>query len=490
MDAKVIFGLKIRQLRKERGMSFSDLAQESGLSASYLNEIEKGKKFPKEDKINLLAKVLKTTKEELLSTELKKELAPIRDLLHSHFLNELPLELFGIDKNKLIELIAEAPARVGAFVSALVNISQNYALSADNFYFAAMRAYQELYQNYFGDLEQDVQSFLKKYQLKENRLTIKDLESFLNTLYHYKIDYDTLKNFPDLKRFRSVYVASSKKLFVQDGLADSQILFQFAKELGRQYLGYGEQSGVSTILKPKNFDEVLNNFRINYFAVALLVNEKSFLATMRKLFDSESWNPSVIEDALNFYGVSPDILLQRASLIPKYLGLDKVFFFRMIHNKDRDYWLMDKELHLHKKHHPQSNSLNEHYCHRWVAIRSIQAVEKLHDEGIYAQPYIDIQRSQYYGTNDEYLCISIARPANETLSGRYISTTIGIFIDEKTRKTIRFSEHPDIPTEIVNVTCERCSLSNCQERVAPPIRLDEKLNRQKIQDALKILEKK
>ncbi len=55
---KIIFGLKLRQLRHEKGYSLVELAEKAGISISYINEIEKGKKYPKAEKIMTLAKAL------------------------------------------------------------------------------------------------------------------------------------------------------------------------------------------------------------------------------------------------------------------------------------------------------------------------------------------------------------------------------------------------------------------------------------------------
>ena len=40
---KLIFGLKLKQVRLKRNLSLFGLSKLSGLSKSYLNEIEKGK---------------------------------------------------------------------------------------------------------------------------------------------------------------------------------------------------------------------------------------------------------------------------------------------------------------------------------------------------------------------------------------------------------------------------------------------------------------
>ena len=148
-NQKIIFGLKVRQLRTEQNLSFAQLAKQSGVSISYLNEIEKGKKYPRADKIELLAKALKIESKDLTSTELTKKLAPVGVLLQSNFLNELPLDLFGIELSKITEIITNAPIRVGAFISTLVEISSSYALLDAHFFSGAMRAYQEMRYNYF-----------------------------------------------------------------------------------------------------------------------------------------------------------------------------------------------------------------------------------------------------------------------------------------------------------------------------------------------------
>lgn len=55
---KLIFGLKLKQIRTDKNLSLFGLSKLSGLSKSYLNEIENGKKYPKPDKIAILAERL------------------------------------------------------------------------------------------------------------------------------------------------------------------------------------------------------------------------------------------------------------------------------------------------------------------------------------------------------------------------------------------------------------------------------------------------
>ena len=75
--AKIILGMKLRQLRTARGLSLVQLANITGISISYLNEIEKGKKFPKADKISIIASKLDVSYDYLLSLKMSKQWEPI-----------------------------------------------------------------------------------------------------------------------------------------------------------------------------------------------------------------------------------------------------------------------------------------------------------------------------------------------------------------------------------------------------------------------------
>ncbi len=102
------FRTKTETAETKENWSLQDLAVKTGLSKSYLNEIENGKKYPKHDKIIQLSEALTCTFDDLVSTKLDKSLAPFNEILQSDFFKEVPLELFGINKNNLISIISDA----------------------------------------------------------------------------------------------------------------------------------------------------------------------------------------------------------------------------------------------------------------------------------------------------------------------------------------------------------------------------------------------
>ena len=132
-NIKLIFGLKLKQLRQEKGLSLSELAQKSSLSVSYLNEIENGKKNPKANKIAALAEALDVSYDRLVSVKLTKHLASIGELLESNLLEQLPLDHYGIDVHKLLLQISEAPLQLSALVSTLIEMAKSLELSENNF---------------------------------------------------------------------------------------------------------------------------------------------------------------------------------------------------------------------------------------------------------------------------------------------------------------------------------------------------------------------
>lgn len=493
---KIILGLKVRQLRTEKRLSFAVLSEQTGMSVSYLNEIEKGKKYPKDDKIQLLATALETTTDSLISAEMPQSLSAVESLLQSNFLNELPLDLFGIEMNKVIEIIANAPMRVGAFISTLVELSRNYALREENFYFGALRSYLELNNNYFEDLEEAVRQFVKQNKVPTGHsLPDHFLANLLEKKYGYKVIYNGLDNYPELKNIRSVFVPKTKQLLLKSSLNDQQRAFQFGKELGFNALGLKERAYTASLLRVKTFDEALNHFKAGYFSAALLMYREAFVKDMEQFLKMEKWdNGAFLVQLMTKYQATPEMLFQRmTNVLPHFFGIRKLFLLRFIHNLETNEFDINKELHLDRRHHPHGNGLDEHYCRRWVSISLLKELKELQNstsnllhasnEKTDTKPEIlvGIQRSQYFKTNDEYLCFTIARPSGV----KNISITIGILIDSDSVQKIKFINDLTISAREVSTTCERCGVKDCKERAIEPIVVIQKQERTKTNETLK-----
>lgn len=488
---RIIFGLKVKQFRQERGWNFEELGQRTGISISYLNEIEKGKKYPQVEYRKRLAEVLEVPYDFLISPELTKEFAPLGELLHSKFLNDLPLDLFGIGMQPLVEIIASDPAKVNAFISALLEIARVYALREEHFYFAALRAYQELRNNYFEEIEQVASDFVRTQNLPKNGgVSLQMLTEILENQHGCSIMAQGLDAYEPLHWLRSVYNPRSKHLLLNGQLNERQRTYQLAKELGFNALSLKERPWASNFLRVNSFEEVLNNYKAAYFAVAILVNRESFVEDIGQFFAREQWDANGLTSLMEKYQASPEVLFQRFNVLTKDFGLDKVFFQRVVHDLDRDAFDMDKELHLNRRHQPHATGLGEHYCRRWLSItllRELQQKQQAEQAGLSENSMtVGVQRAVFVASGEEYLCIAIAKPGHPT-PGRNVSVTLGVLLDDHAKQRIRFWDDPAIPRRTVNVTCQRCPLSDCTERAAPPKIVLRREERRKMEELLHLL---
>lgn len=472
---RILFGLKVKQLRQALGFSFVELSQQTGLSVSYLNEIEKGKKFPKSDKLHALAVVLGQSPERLITLGAEDGLETISELLDSNFLNELPLDLFGIELSKVVEIIAQAPTRVGALISTLLELSRNYAVRQENFYFAALRSFLEMHQNYFEDIETSVDQFVHEFKIPSYRpIPDKLLSDLLFTKYDYQIDYRGLDRHEKLKFLYYLYLPKSKQLLLNGNINSIQRSFSFGKELAFNYLSIKERSYTSSILQGKVFEEVLNHSKAIYFSVALHLPRELIISELNILFSRKSWQPEYFTQLISRYMVTPEMFYHRmTNLLPTFFGLKDIFFMRFVYIPEEQTIKVDRELHLNKKHQPHGNNLSEHYCRRWIAVSSL--LKKEEDEG--GSMHIEIARFQE--NRESYLCFTHSR-INYPNPGSKVSLTLGILLDDKLNEKIAFSNSETIVQRQVHTTCERCPISDCQERAAPPIQREKKKKAQEM----------
>ena len=481
-NEKIILGLKIRKLRVEKELSFAEFSVLTGLSNSYLNEIEKGKKFPKEDKIKIIAKELSTSPESLLSNDIPTSLKPIKELLESNFLNELPLDIFGVDLAKVVEVMAGAPSKVGAFVATLINISRNYALVEENFYFGALRSYLEMHNNYFEEIELEVASFCNAHQIADDELvTVNKLQAILEKEYQYEILENQLKKYPELKKVRSLFLEKKRQLLFNTNLNSAQRAFQLGKEIGFNFLNLKERAMTASLIKVNSFEEALNHFKAGYFSVALHINRQLFIKDLKHLFDQTEWREVIFLDLLKKYDVYPEMLFQRMiNLIPEFFGVKNIFFLRFIYNPQTEKFKVNRELHLNIKHPPHStNDLKEHYCRRWKGFALFKNMVENEKE-----LSVDVQ-NEIFINSKPYFSITVAVRSN---NGTFVSATMGILKDAKAKATIKFIDSPTIATTIVGTTCERCPIMDCQERVANPVIVNKKEKLKKINEAIKRIE--
>ena len=466
---RLIFGLKLKQIRTEKNLSLFGLSKLSGLSKSYLNEIEKGKKYPKTDKILLLSESLEVPYDHFVSLKLDKNLAPIGDILQSKILKEIPLELFGIKENNLIDIIANAPAKVNAFISTIIKISQNYNLTRESFFLASLRSYQEAHNNYFEDIEDDVEKFAKSYHLDlSKRITSINLEEILVEEFGYTIDDKELCKYDNLREIRNIYIPKNKTLLIDKNISEAQKTFIYAKELAYNYLEIEDRLYTFPWIKFESFDQVLNNFIASYFAGALIISRKSLTEKLTSFFELEEWQPLKLHQIIKHYNCSQETFYQRlTTILPKYFNIKNLFFLRFTHKENSPEFKLSKELHITQQQSPHANRNNEHYCRRWISLKTIQDLENSSKE----RATFGVQISSYENQKNEYLVLSSATP-DPFKKDINRSVSLGLLLSPHLKKKLTFLKENTFQKKLVGVTCETCSVRDCAERFAEPTRLE------------------
>ncbi len=467
---KLIFGLKLKQIRTENKLSLFGLSKLSGLSKSYLNEIENGKKYPKPDKIAILSEKLDVPYDQMVSLKLDKNLAPIGDLLQSKILKEIPLELFGIKENTLIDIVASAPAKVNAFISTIIEIAQHYNFSRESFFLASLRSFQEANNNYFDDLEQSVLKFVKAYQLDISQsVSSKDLKEILIEEYGYSIIENELSKYEALGNLRSVFVPKTNTLLLANEIDEAQRTFIYAKELAYNFLETKDRLYTFPWIKFESFDQVLNNFYASYFAGALIIPKDELTLQLESVFNKETFDKGLFLQMLNGFNASPESFYQRlTNILPKAFNIKNLFFLRISHKADSEKFYLNKELHLSHQHSPRANETNEHYCRRWISLKVLKEISISNNSHEF-----DIQISNYPSHDTKYLVLSSATkdPFREN---QYRSISIGLLVNKQLERKLKFLGDTSIKKQEVGVTCERCAISDCKVRQAPAIILDKK----------------
>lgn len=483
---KLIFGLKLKQIRTDKNLSLFGLSKLTGLSKSYLNEIEKGKKYPKTDKIAILSEKLDVPYDHFVSLKLDKNLAPIGELLRSKVLKEIPLELFGIKESNLIDIVSNAPAKVNAFISTIIEIAQHYNFSKESFYLASVRSFQEANNNYFDELEQQVLKFAKAYHINlAEPIRSKELEEILIEEFGYTINNTELDTHKELHDLRSIFIPKTKILLLANHIDEAQRIFIYAKEIAFNFLEISERLYTFSWIKFENFDQVLNNFYASYFAGALVIPRESITQKLTELFSKESYNNQDFITLINSYNASPESFYQRlTNIIPKDFNIHNLFFLRFTYKKGSDKFQLKKELHLSHQHSPRANEVNEKYCRRWMSLKVLQDISKGKKDHVF-----NMQISNYPADNMQYLILSSATK-DPFKDNYYRSISIGLLINRQLKNKIAFINNKDIKTHDVGVTCERCAIANCKERKAPPIELEKAEKNTEIENVVGDLVKK
>ena len=452
LDVKI--GPKIKSFRRQLGLQANKLAEQLGISPSYLNLIESGKRKIDGD---LLLKVCEELKIELSDLTNKSDLNLVNDI--SELLDDQLFEDLDILGPEVKDLVNTNPK----IARALIKLGDNYK-QKDNeiinkvetlsgkiidsrktsFPGEVISDFLQDKQNYFPKLEEFANKIFEKVQVN-NRTRYIALCDFLNSEYSIKVK-DVIPE--EDKPFSKIFNKNKKELLLSDYNSLETKKLHAAAQIAQEGAGEEINSYLSEFKFPSDEAKRLTKIALlNYCGAAILMPYKLFHSECKKLkYD--------LELLQNTFATSFEQVAHRVTCLqdPKLPGIP----FHMLRvdiagNISKRFSLSGIEI-------PRYGGA----CPRWNVYSA------------FTRPGV-IQAAVSKMTNGKkYVCI--ARTVEKGV-GRYgqkkSMLSIGLGCEAKYAKDFVYTENlnlNDKKTEIpIGVSCRTCDRLDCSQRAFPPL---------------------
>ena len=321
-------GTKIRNLRKRSNLTMEDLSArcvrvdpESAPSVSYLSMIERGKRVPSVDMLEVIASVFQKEVDWFLDDEPEHEgLAPVKNDSQGGILG-MPLEPSFLFSNDILQI-------------AIPELLSQAGVSGRQFAQLLIRAYQEHHQNHFPDLERAAEDVGQKRMplsvddlielVKQQGLAVRwftqppkgvidELGVFSKNIISSYLEQHTLflneelKAFPTRLKYELAVHIGHCVLHTKDG-------YQTVKAVGGSHGGkfnkIGDINTASGTVNAKNILRAWRSFEASFFAGALLCPKVPF----RQLLDRSGYEITVHKQVQ----VSASVAMRRMTAVSPY----------------------------------------------------------------------------------------------------------------------------------------------------------------------------
>ncbi|MDC3151484.1 short-chain fatty acyl-CoA regulator family protein [Candidatus Pelagibacter sp.] len=452
IDLKI--GPKIKSFRRQLGLQANKLAEQLGISASYLNLIESGKRKIDGD---LLLKVCEELKIELSDLTNKSDLNLVNDI--SELLDDKlfeDLDIVGPEVKDLVNTnpkIAKALIKLGdnfkqkdhEIINKVENLSGKIIDSRKTaFPGEVISDFLQEKKNYFPKLEEFANNVFEKVQ-KNNRTRYVALCEFLKTEYSITVK-DVIPE--DGKPFSKIFDKNKKELLLSDYNSLETKKLHAAAQIAQEGAMKEINNYLTEFKFPTEESKRLTQIALlNYCGAAILMPYKLFHSECKKLkYD--------LELLQNTFATSFEQVAHRVTSLqdPKLPGIP--FHFLRVDvagNISKRFSLSGIEI-------PRYGGA----CPRWNVYSA------------FSRPGV-IQAAVSKMTNGEkYVCIA---KTVEKGVGRYgqkkSMLSIGLGCEAKYAKDFVYTENlslSDKKTEIpIGVSCRTCDRLDCSQRAFPPL---------------------
>ena len=451
-DLKI--GPKINAFRRQLGLQANKLSEQLGISPSYLNLIESGKRKIDGD---LLLKVCEELKIELTDLTNKSDLNlanNLSELLGDELFEDL--DILGPEVQDLVNTnpkIARALIKLGdnykqkgqEIVSKVENISGKIIDGRKtSFPGEVVSDFLQENKNYFSKLEKFADDIFNRIQIN-NRATYMALCDFLKTEYGVKVK-DVLPE--DGKPFSKIYYKSQKELHLSDYVALETKKLYAAAQIAQEGAMVVIENYLSEFKFPSEESKKLTKVALlNYCGAAILMPYKLFhQECMKQKYD--------LELLQNTFACTFEQIAHRVTCLqdPKLPGIP--FHFLRVDvagNISKRFSLSGIEI-------PRYGGA----CPRWNVYSA------------FSRPGVIQAAVSKMSNGEKYVCI--ARTVEKGV-GRYGKKksilSIGLGCQAKYAKDFVYTENLDLndkKTEIpIGVSCRTCDRLDCSQRAFPPL---------------------
>ena len=447
-------GFKIKNTRRKAGISQADLSEKLGISSSYLNLIESGKRNVNVDLLLKVSDVLNIELKDLSKKEDANLYHDALDLLGDNIFEDL--DITNIEVKDLANnnpLIAKALIRLGDFYkkgnkeiySKVESISEdNITKFKSSFPGEAVSDFLQKYNNYFQELED--------YSLK----VFKSVNSKNKTRHVLLIDYLKNKHKVDVEdivpsekdNFAKKYDDNKKKLYLSDYLTlETKKLYAASQIVQLEAMDIIEKQLNDFVFQNEESKNLTIIALINYTAAAILMPYELFFNECKK----HRYDLELIQHT---FATSFEQVAHRVTCLqnPKMKGIP----FHMLRADIAGN--ISKHLSLSGIQIPRYGGA----CPRWNIHSAFITPGKIH------------AALSKMTDGEKYVCI--ARTVEKGI-GRYgvhrSMVSIGLGCEAKYAKDFVYSDQLNLKDDQaaipIGVNCRTCTRLDCQQRAFPPI---------------------
>ena len=458
-------GSKIRKERRSKGLSQSNLSKNLGISASYLNLIESGRRTITVPLLIKIGNELGLSLKDLTIESNQRLLSDVMEVLSNELFEDL-----DITNHDTTEFISNNPN----IAKALLSLNDNYKSLRDDMQnhlesldvessikenkstrlpVEIVSDFLQENKNYFDNLEKRAEIIREKIYFEEGHRTIgHNLIKYLFNEHSTKVKVVTPEeNEKSIKR----YDKHKNILFVSEMLNYSSRNFHLAYQIAF-FEGEEDINKIININKLSSLD-VINLLKIsllNYLASAILMPYDNFLISAKKCrYD--------VELLMHHFATSFEQVTHRLTNLQKPGNEGIPFHFLKTDNAGN----VSKRFSLSGIHIPRYGGA----CPRWNVYSAFSSPGKINTQ---------ISRMP---DGKVYFCIARAFEKGIEKYGAIKSfVSIGLGCDINHAKELTYSDGIDLQNRRletpIGISCRNCPRTECEQRAFPPVDKELKLD--------------